>query len=86
MIDLESWELTLRGLDARLAIAISCGVFLYGEHSGWIAPVASPWAIPVVWAVGLLFGCMWVLDFLQFPLDLGQSVWLRFQNKHKRPD
>lgn len=77
MVTFDVRELFLKGGDARLGIAIACGLFIFGERNGWIPSVeAWPWVIPAVWGVGLLFACLWAVEFLRVIFALAELLWL----------
>ena len=63
--------LKLEHSDIHLALFVVFGLFLLGEHFGWIPPLAVyPWVIPLAWFGLLLFGVLFVLKVVSALLDL----------------
>jgi hypothetical protein len=62
-MDLNLKSLTEIGSDARLALALACGLFLVLAGFGAIHDLPS-WMIPTAWIGFLFFGCLWGVEFL----------------------
>jgi len=57
--------LKLEHSDIHLALFVVFGLFLLGEHYGWIPPLTGyPWVIPVAWLGFILFGVLFLLKII----------------------
>jgi hypothetical protein len=62
-MDINLKALTEIGSDARLALAVACGLFLILVHFGVISDLPS-WMIPAAWIGLLMFGCLVAVEIL----------------------
>jgi hypothetical protein len=68
-MDLNLKSLTEIGSDARLAVAVTCLVFLIIAYCGVIPDLAS-WMIPAAWCGFLFFGCLVAFQILNAWIEM----------------